>query len=136
MTTSWRLDRRPLGDGEEAWRRALEFSIVTTVCACFFFAHYYYLIVLVIPFNILLMRYLANREWRPLAVWGLAYLCVSAFVVPTGMLSRLTGFDAWAVFINGAWFLYGELLLMGLLLREYWRLAEGGSKDPPLRRAR
>lgn len=136
VTTSWRLDRRPLGDDEEAWRRALEFSIVTTVCACFFFAHYYYLIVLVIPFNILLMRYLANREWRPLAVWGLAYLCVSAFVVPTGMLSRLTGFDAWAVFINGAWFLYGELLLTGLLLREYWRLAEGGSKDPPLRRAR
>jgi hypothetical protein len=132
LTTHWRLDRLRLTEDEEAWRRALEFSIVTTVCACFFFAHYYYLIVLVIPFNVLLMRYLAKRDLPALAGWGLAYLCVSAFVVPTGILSRLTGVDVWAVFINGAWFLYGELLLIGLLLREYWRLNLGGSKDPPL----
>lgn len=123
LVTHLRLDRLRLSADQEAWRRALEFSIVTTVCACFFFAHYYYLIVLVIPFNVLLMRYLATQDRRALAGWGVAYLCVSAFVVPTGMLSRLTGFDVWAVFINGAWFLYGELLLMVLLLSEYRRLA-------------
>ena len=123
LATQWRLNRIRLTDDDEAWRRALEFSIVTTVCACFFFAHYYYLIVLVIPFNVLLMRRLADRDWRALAVWAVAYVCVSAFVVPTGMLSRLTGVDAWAMFINGAWFLYGELLLMALLLRDYRRLA-------------
>jgi len=132
LRTHWRLDRVCLTDDREAWRRALEFAIVVTVCACFFFAHYYYLIVLVIPFNILLMRYLANRDWPALAVWLVAYLCVSAFVVPTGILSKLAGVDVWALFISGAWFLYGELLLMGLLLREYWRLGRGGSKDPPL----
>lgn len=125
LTTHWRLERLRLTDDGEAWRRALEFSIVTTVCACCFFAHYYYLIGLVIPFNVLLMRYLATRDWRALLVWGVAYLCVSAFVVPTGILSRLTGVDVWAMFINGAWFLYGELLLMGLLLREYGRLTAG-----------
>lgn len=122
LITHWRLDRAHLTADREAWRRALEFSIVTAVCACFFFAHYYYLIVLVIPFNVLLMRYLATRDWHALAVWGVAYLCVSAFVVPTGILSRLTGIDVWALFIKGAWFLYGELLLMALLLREYMRL--------------
>lgn len=123
LTAHWRLNHRRLTDDAEAWRRAIEYSIVITVCACFFFAHYYYLIVLVIPFNVLLIRYLSKQNWRALSLWGLAYFCVSAFVVPTGILTRLTGVDAWALFINGAWFLFGELLLMGLLLREYWRLS-------------
>ena len=90
-----RLSRGPAPAPEvEAWRRALEFSIVTTVCACFFFSHYYYLIVLVIPFGRLLVQYLANRQWGRLAVWAAAYVLVSAFVVPTGLLSRLIGVDA------------------------------------------
>ena len=75
-----RLSRGPALAAEvEAWRRALEFSVVTTVCACFFFAHYYYLIVLVIPFAVLLVRYLANRQWTRLALWAAAYVLVSAF---------------------------------------------------------
>ena len=124
-----RLSRGPaLAPEVEAWRRALEFSIVTTVCACFFFAHYYYLIVLVIPFGGLLVRYLANRQWGRLAVWAAAYVLVSAFVVPTGLLSRLSGVDAWNWYIRGAWFLYGELLLMGLLLYEY--LSVASRRDP------
>lgn len=110
-----RLSRGPaLAPEVEAWRRALEFSIVTTVCACFFFSHYYYLIVLVIPFGRLLVRYLANRQWGRLAVWAAAYVLVSAFVVPTGLLSRLIGVDAWNWYIREAWFLYGELLLNGI----------------------
>ena len=64
------------------------------MCACFFFSHYYYLIVLVIPFGRLLVQYLANRQWGRLAVWAAAYVLVSAFVVPTGLLSRLIGVDA------------------------------------------
>jgi len=107
----------------EAWRRALEFSVVTTVCACFFFAHYYYLIVLVIPFGVLLVRYLAHRQWERFALWAASYVLVSAFIVPTGLLSRLSGVDTWDWYIRGAWFLYGELLLVGLLLYEYLSLA-------------
>lgn len=120
----YRLSRGPaLPAGEEAWRRALEFSVVTTVSACFFFAHFYYLIVLVIPFGVLLVRYLAIRDRGRLALWLASYVLVSAFVVPTGILSRLTGVDVWAWYFGGAWFLYGELLLMGLLLFEYRSLA-------------
>ena len=119
-----RLSRRAKLTAEaEAWRRALEFSVVTTVCACFFFALYYFLIVLVIPFGVLLVRYLAHRQWERLALWAASYVLVSAFVVPTGLLSRLSGVDAWDWYIRGAWFLYGELLLMGLLLFEYLSLA-------------
>jgi hypothetical protein len=123
-----RLQRRALSADLEAWRRALEFAIVVTVVACFFFAHYYYLIMLVIPFNILLMRYWPRRRWQALAVWAFAYACVSAFVVPIGMLSKLLGIDMWAAFISGAWFLYGELALVGLLVYEYWQLGLTGAE--------
>jgi hypothetical protein len=110
-------------DSDDAWRRALEFSIVTTVYSTFFFNHYYYLIVLAIPLNVLLVRYLASGARARLAAWLIAYLCIGAFVVPTSVLTRATGIDIWALYIKGAWFLWGELLLMGLLLREYWQLS-------------
>jgi hypothetical protein len=109
--------------GAERWRRALELSIVITSYTCFLFNHYYYLIVLVIPFNVLLARYLGRRDWPRLAAWAAAYVLISAFVVPTSVLTRLTGIDMWAFFINGAWFMYGELILTGLLLSEYRALA-------------
>lgn len=124
LLAHYRLSRGPrLAAADEAWRRALEFSVVTTVCACFFFAHYYYLIVLVIPYGVLLVRYLDRQERPRLVLWGASYVLVSAFVVPTGPLSRLVGVDVWAWYFRGSWFLYGQLLLMGLLLYEYSALA-------------
>jgi hypothetical protein len=51
---------------------------------------------------------------------------VSAIVVPTGILSRLTGVDVWAWYVgNGIWF-FGEVLLVVMLLFEYW---EFGRRD-------
>jgi hypothetical protein len=130
LTAHARLtNARGMSAADEAWRRGLEFSVVTTVCACFFFAHYYYLIVLVIPYAVLLTRYLAAARLAPLLLWTMSYVLVSAFVVPTGVLSRFTGVDVWAWYIRGAWFLPGELLLMGLLLFEYWALAQ--RRPPP-----
>ena len=123
LRTHWRLEHRPGDAGVERWRRAIEVSIVMTTCACFFFAHYYYLIVLVIPFNVLLIRYLSTSRYRMLAPWLVSYALVSAFLVPIGVLSRVAGRDMWEPFMWGAWFLYGELLLMWLLLAEYRRLA-------------
>lgn len=128
LRTHLRLDRAGhASERELRWRCALELSIVTTVYACFLFNHYYYLIVLIIPFNVLLVRYLSRAalHW-PMAAWLLAYLLVSAFVIPTSMLSALTGADVWAIYIKGAWFMWGELILIGLLLREYWSLQKGG----------
>ena len=118
-----RLERVKPGGVIEARRRALEVSIVTTICACFFFSHYYYLILLVIPFNVLLIGYLVDQRYRALAIWGVAYFLVSAFIVPITLLSRLAGFDVWEPYVWQGWFLYGEFLLVGLLLYEYRRLA-------------
>jgi len=117
------LEQREIDSTTEGWRRALEMSIVTTVCACFFFSHYYYLILLVLPLNVLLARFIALRRRSALILWAASYFLIAAFVAPTGLLSRFAGFDVWEKYIWGAWFLPGELLLMWLLLREYRSLA-------------
>jgi hypothetical protein len=122
LFTHFRFARDTRTVRHEMWRRALEFSIVTTVYSTFFFNHYYYLIVLAIPLNVLLVRYLATGSRAGLALWAAAYVCISAFVIPISVLTRATGVDVWAFYIKGAWFLWGELLLMALLLREYWQL--------------
>jgi hypothetical protein len=119
----YRLGPAPLSATAEARRRAIEFSIVTTVCACFFFAHYYYLMVLVIPFGVLLTIYVADARPRALALWAIAYALVGAFVIPVGLLSRISGVNVWERFMWQSWFWYGEILLMGLLLFEYHRIA-------------
>ena len=116
-----RVAQRP--EEIERWRRAVEFSIVTTVYSCFFFNHYYYLIVLIIPLGVLLTRYLATPRAGRVVLWTIAYVLLSAFVIPTSFLTQLFGVDVWAAYIKGAWFIWGELLLMYLLLREYWDLS-------------
>lgn len=126
LVTHFRLASQSLSESEEGWRRALELSIIITICSCFFFAHYYYLIALVIPFAVLLVRFLVLERRTQLAVWTISYVMLAAFVVPTGILSRLTGIDVWAWYVGTAWFLYGELLLMALLMHEYWRLTDRG----------
>jgi Glycosyltransferase family 87 len=118
-----------VSEERERWRRALEFSIVTTVCACFFFAHYYYLIILAVPLNVLLARYLSRTDYWRLAAWVLCYTLLSAFLVPTSLLSRLFGFDVWASYIKDGWFLYGELMLVALLLLEYSALSQGRAQE-------
>jgi hypothetical protein len=124
VVTHVRLERAAeRSPDDERWRRALECSIVISVCTCFFFNHYYYLIVLVIPLSVLLARYWRTPNPVRLAAWAVAYLLLSAFVVPTSVLARVAGTDVWAVYIKGAWFLGGELLLMFLLLLEYWGAA-------------
>lgn len=123
LRTDHQLRGAQLPESAEVRRRAIEFSIVTTVCACFFFAHYYYLIVLVIPFGVLLAIYLADARPRALLPWLAAYMMVGAFVVPLGLLDRLLGMHTWEQFMWRSWFWYGEILLMALLLFEYRRLA-------------
>jgi hypothetical protein len=123
LWTHARLERMILSALQEARRRALEVSIVTTICACFFFSHYYYLILLIIPFNVLLAIYAADRRRGAMAAWAVAYFLVSAFVVPMTLMSRVAGFDVWEPYIWQGWFWYGEMLLVALLMTEYARLA-------------
>lgn len=120
LITHVRLAKTPPTGLDESWRRALELSIVITICSCFFFAHYYYLIALIIPYSVLLVRFLVQERRLALAAAIASYVMVSAFVVPTGILSRVTGVDVWARYVGGGWCLYGELLLIALLVREYW----------------
>jgi hypothetical protein len=127
LWTHARLQRMTLTADQEARRRAIEFAIVTTVCTLFFFAHYYYLIALVIPFNVLFVIYLRDARWRALALWAVSYVLVSAFFIPMSVLSRLAGYDMWEPYVWQGWFLYGEFLLVGLLLDEYRRLARPSS---------
>ncbi|HEX6162025.1 MAG TPA: glycosyltransferase 87 family protein [Vicinamibacterales bacterium] len=117
-----RLERAG-GAADEARRRATEFSIVTTICTCFFFGHYYYLVALLIPLSVLLVIYASERRSPALAVWAVTYFLLAAFIVPIGVLSRATGYDVWAFYVRHAFFWYGEVLLMVLLLNEYRRLA-------------
>lgn len=118
-----RLERQSLSPPLEMRRRAIEFSIVTTVCTCFVFAHYYYLIALVIPFNVLLAIYWSDGRTRSLWGWAVAYVLVGAFVVPHGIVNKLFAINLWETYVWQAWFWYGEVLLMVLLLLEYAGLA-------------
>lgn len=122
LRAHFQLERLDLPPRVETRRRALEFSIIATICACFFFAHYYYLIVLVIPFNVLLTLYLTEGRRGAFALWAAAYFLVSAFVVPITLMNRVAGFDMWEPYIWQGWFWYGEVLLIALLMNEYRRL--------------
>jgi hypothetical protein len=137
LITHARLARQAgISAADEGWRRALELSIIITICSTFFFAHYYYLVALLIPYSVLLIRFMTMKRTAALAAWGVSYFFVSAFVVPTGILSRLSGADVWALYVSGGWFLPGELLLIWLLMREYWRLGTAAEAVPaPLAQA-
>lgn len=128
LRTHVKLEQHPPSADGERWRRALELSIVITSYTCFLFNHYYYLIVLVIPMNVLLARYLDRDDRTGFVLWLVSYVLISAFVIPTSILTKLTGIDTWAFFINGAWFMFGELLMTALLLREYSRLTETSTR--------
>lgn len=114
---------RSVSADRERWRRALEFSIVTTVCVCFFFTHYYYLVALIIPLSVLLVFYLSREDYLALIAWAIGYILLSAFVVPSRVLTFVFGTDAYRRYIEDSWFLWGELVLIGLLLREYVALS-------------
>jgi len=114
-----RLDSRA-----EQWRRLLELSVVITACSTLFFAHYYYLAVLVVPLVVLFARFAAEWPTRrgAMIAWAAAYVLLGAFVVPSGATLRLIGVDVFAIYMRGAFYVYGEMLLLALLLREYLAL--------------
>ena len=117
-----RLEALGAPAGNEIRRRALEASIVTAVCTYFVFSHYYYFVLLLIPLTVLLAIYWVDRRRPAMFAWLLAYFLLAAFVVPNSILNRIAGFNVWEPYMWNAVFLYGELLLMFLLLHDYWRL--------------
>lgn len=121
----WRIERGPaLDERTEAWRRALEISMVIIVTCGYFHAHFYYLAMLLIVINLLLARYLAGgtRAVR-LAILLAAYAFLTAFVIPPALSSRIIGVDAYQGYMRHGLYFIGELALIGLVWFEYWRIA-------------
>ena len=123
-----RIERRTLGVQARRWRRILEISIVATVSALFFHAHYYYLSVLIVPLGALLMFYLADSPLPRvrLTLWVAAYLLLSAGPLPMSVVTRVIGTDWYLAYLRYVLYLPGELLLIGLLLSEYWAVGSRG----------
>ena len=127
-----RLERAPaLPRSSEQWRRVWELSLVVIVSATFFYGHYYYLAVLILPLNAVMAR-LTGRSTRKrplLALWGLAYLLLAAFLLPPSYLGRLVGTDVWRLYFTSVAYFPGELILLGLVLHEYATLPLASQTD-------
>jgi hypothetical protein len=126
LVTFVRLERlRRADDVDERWRRLLELGLVIAVYTTFFHTHYYYLCVLIVPLTALLFRLTGDRGRRPVdfALWGAAYVLLGALVLPASTFSWLFQRDLWPFYMGHALYVYGELLLIALLLREYRALA-------------
>jgi hypothetical protein len=127
-----RLERtRVLDQANERWRRSLEVSLLLIV-PWLAYAHYYYLAMAIIPLNAMLVRYLGEWEAggssRPLWMWAGAYAFLGAFVLPISALSQLLSTDVWRLYMRYNIYFFGQVLLLGLILREYLLL----SRQPSL----
>ncbi len=129
LTAYVRLFRQRLDRSDERWRRALEISIATTVYTSFVFGHYYYLSALLVPFGVLLARNLSLPAPRRWMLWGAAYFLISASAMPLALASWAVGADTWHFYMRAPMYLYGELLLMALLLADYWALGSSTHSD-------
>lgn len=129
LASYWALERRGLEEPTvRAFRILIELSLFLIAGSLTAHAHFYYLILLLLPIGALAWRYLGTD--RPgqrfkLALLAAAYLLLSAFVLPLSVMSRLLNRDAWIFYEQHGLYLYGSLLLIGLLLWEYANLAIG-----------
>jgi hypothetical protein len=129
-----RLRRQPALDAaDERWRTSLEVGLLLT-SRWLVYAHYYYLAFAIVPLNALLVRYLgeiaAGRRCRRLWVWGMTYLCLSAFVIPPSVLTQILGIDYWRFYMRSGAYVCGEVLLIGLILWEYIALSGRRATGP------
>ena len=61
-------------------------------------------------------------------MWVVAYVLLSGSIAPAWILARLVGLNGWQLYMQGAFYLYGEILLIALLLKEYVGLAGARSE--------
>ena len=118
----WSFEHRDeISLASERWRRVWEISLVIIVYSTFFHGHYYYLSVLILPLLALFIRFTSGAAIQKarLAIAVLAYVLLSAFVLPVSALSAVFGVDFWQFYLSYQFYLVGELLLLALVLREY-----------------
>lgn len=132
------LEKHPLPTrAEQSWRTILEVSLVLAAGSFFVHGHYYYLIVFAIPVNALLYRYLTQATPPAKRVlWCLGFVLLTAFVLPTSLLSSVFQRDVWAFYMDHAIYMYGVLIFVGLLLWEYLAIAMSPELAPVSTRKR
>src|SRR5205085_270315 len=74
--------RRDLSADERKWRIVWEVSLLSIGAACMLRAHYHYFILLTLPVNALAYYYATGRHWWRLGALGVAYVLLTAFVLP------------------------------------------------------
>ena len=125
--------RSDLGADERKFRIVWEVSLLTIGAALMLRAHYHYFIYLTLPITALAYQFAVTRAWVKLGWLASAYALLTAFVLPVSLSSRILGIDFWAFYTSHVLYLYGVLLLVGLLLWEYvaigLRRAGGGPAD-------
>jgi hypothetical protein len=120
------LGSRPLNVVDAKWRGIWEFSLLTIAGGTFVHAHYYYFIVFVLPLSALVFFYATRPDSRrpvKIALWAVAYVLLNAFMIPASWLTRLLKQDAWSLYLDSGFCLLGLLMLLGLVLWEFSRLA-------------
>jgi glycosyl transferase family 87 len=113
------LDRKVLPDDVRRFSIAVEVSLVTVASAFVLSAHYYYFIYMVLPVGVLAWRYVGERHWVRVGWLAMSYCLLAGFLLPVSATSRLLGVDFWRFYIEHVIYLYGELILIALLLYEY-----------------
>jgi hypothetical protein len=108
-----------LSPQERQWSIIYEISLVTCAGAFVLNAHYYYFVYLTLPLSVLAHEYAQARAWSKLGALTLAYLLLGAFLLPFSLMSRLFGVNFWEFYLDHVLYLYGFLILVALLLREY-----------------
>ena len=99
--------------------------MVIIIYSTFFRSHYYYLSALTIPLVALLIRATSDAPIQKtrLALAVVAYALLGAFVLPISVLSAVFEVDFWRFYLGHQLYLFGEVLLLALVLREYVELS-------------
>jgi hypothetical protein len=120
VAAGFRIATRALDASERKWATIWQLSLLAIVGSALLHGHYYYLTMVTLPVVALLYRYARDLDthWGRLALWGVAYVILTAFLLPLPLLSRLVQRDAWALYMESSLYLAGELLLIGLVMRE------------------
>jgi hypothetical protein len=113
------------GDEVVKWRTVWELSLLAIAMSFFIHNEYYYLILLVFPVAALASRYWIDGTLGGPKGWLLAasYVLLGTFIIsPTTPFIRLLGISGWDLFTEYILYLYGGLILLALVLREYHAL--------------
>lgn len=108
-----------LTEGQHRWSTIWEVSLVTMGSALMLSAHYYYFVFLTLPLSAMTYHLASPRQPFKLAALAGAYCVLSAFLIPLSLGSSVLGIDVWRFYVEHVVYLYGEIILVALVLWEY-----------------